>query len=172
MRAAPALTKLVQAPKPDPHLRLEAVSALGAVGGDGTYDALLDLLADPSPAIRARRAPIAGPARSEGIRHDAVRAGCRSGTGPCGWRSPRLSGTLSPEIGLPRLRTMLRRPRSARRAVGARLAREVASADAASVLTGSAKADDAVVRAAAATALGELKPPGAAAALARGLSVR
>jgi len=51
--AAPALMKIIQAPKPDPQLRLEAVTAIGATGGEGAYETLLDILADPSPLIRA-----------------------------------------------------------------------------------------------------------------------
>ena len=47
---APTLLQLIREPATAPNLALEAVSALG---GDGAFDVLLDLFADPWPAMRA-----------------------------------------------------------------------------------------------------------------------
>jgi len=162
--AAPTLIKLIQAEKPDPTLRLEAVSVMGSFGGEAVFDALLDLLTDPSPPLRA--AVIRSLAQMDpqsfltilsGLDadpHSSVRAALASAL-----------GTLPPEAGLPRLRTMIQD--SDQRVVPAVLAAltKLRAPEAATVLLDGLKADDPVVRAAAATALGELKPPGAVAAL-------
>src|SRR5205823_67262 len=54
--ALPPILKLVQAADTEPHLRLEAISALGGFRGanaPGLLDTLLDLLTDKNPSIRA-----------------------------------------------------------------------------------------------------------------------
>ncbi len=163
--AAPALMKIIRAPKPDPQLRLEAVSAIGATGGEGAYEALLDILADPSPLIRAAALRALAQLDPEGFvtvlsgldpdPHWIVRAALATAL-----------GTLSPETGLPRLRAML--GDADERVIPSVLASlaKLHPADAASLMTARLKDNDPVVRAAAAKALGELKPPGAAASLA------
>ena len=165
-RAAPALVKLIQAAKPDPFLRLEAVSVLGAVGGDGTFDLLLDLVADPSPAIRA--AVLRSLAQLDSQAFVTILSGLDADPTP----TVRMAlasalGTMPAESALPRLRTMLQEPDQ--RVVPSVLAAlaKLRAPEAASVLMERLKADDAVVRAAAATAIGELKPSGGAAALAQ-----
>ncbi len=50
---APPLLKLIGTPKADAQLRLEAVTAIGGIKGDGVIDLLLDVLGDPSPPVRA-----------------------------------------------------------------------------------------------------------------------
>ena len=51
--AVEPLLRLIGDAAADPHVRLEAVGALGGFHQPEVGDALLDLLADPSPAIRA-----------------------------------------------------------------------------------------------------------------------
>jgi cyclophilin family peptidyl-prolyl cis-trans isomerase/HEAT repeat protein len=51
--AAPALRKLAAAKDADPNIRLEAVTALGALRDTASFNLMLDLLADPWPAMRA-----------------------------------------------------------------------------------------------------------------------
>jgi HEAT repeat protein/cyclophilin family peptidyl-prolyl cis-trans isomerase len=163
--AAPALMKIIRAPKPNPQLRLEAVSAIGATGGEGTYEALLDILADPSPLIRAATLRALAQLDPEGF------VTVLSGLDPDPHWIARAAlatalGTLPPETGLPRLRAMLGdADERVIPSVLASLAR-LRPADAPSVMTARLKDNDLVVRAAAAKALGELKPPGAAASLA------
>ncbi len=167
--AAPVLAKLIRAAKPDPFLRLEAVSVLGAVGGDGTFDLLLDLVADPSPAIRA--AVLRSLAQLDPQAFVTILSGLDADPAP----TVRMAlasalGTMPPELALPRLRTMLRE--TDQRVVPSVLAAlaKLRAPEAASVLLERLKADDAVVRAAAARAIGELKPGGGAAALAQAYS--
>ncbi|MQA30906.1 MAG: hypothetical protein GEU82_13910 [Luteitalea sp.] len=162
--AAPALLKILQTPKGDAHRRIEAAVSLAATGGDGALDALLDLLGDPVPAIRA--AAIAGIARidPEGFvtvlsgldpdPHWSVRAALASAL-----------GTLDDEAGAARLTAMLED--SDQRAIPAVLAALAArkSPAAAATLIARLDADDPVVRTAAANGLAQLKPPEGVAAL-------
>jgi HEAT repeat protein/cyclophilin family peptidyl-prolyl cis-trans isomerase len=163
--AAPALLKIVQTPKGDPNLRLEAVSALGGVGGPGVTDALLDTLADPGPPIRAAALRALAQLDADGF------VTVLSGLDPDPHWSVRSAlatalGTLAPEAGLPRLQSMLAdTDQRVIPAVLASLAR-VHAPDAPSVMLDRLKDDDPVIRAAAADALRELKPPGGAGALA------
>jgi HEAT repeat protein/cyclophilin family peptidyl-prolyl cis-trans isomerase len=169
--AAPALLKIVQTPKGDPSLRLEAVSALSGMGGPGVdavpgvIDALLDTLADSSPPIRAAAIGALAKLDTEGF------VTVLSGLDPDPHWSVRSAlatalGTLAREAGLPRLKSML--GDSDLRVIPAVLASlaRVHAPDAASVMLDRLKNDDPVIRAAAADALRELKPPGAAGALA------
>ena len=163
--AASALMKIIHAPKPDPQLRLEAVSAIGATGGEGTYEAVLDILADPSPLIRAAALRALAQLDREGFitvlsgldpdPHWTVRAALATAL-----------GTLSAETGLPRLRAML--GDADERVIPSVLESlaKLRPADAASVMMARLKDNDPSVRTAAANALAELKSPGAAASLA------
>ena len=45
--------KLIQAKDTNPHVRLEALDALGGMRAPGVADLLLDSFTDPNPAIRA-----------------------------------------------------------------------------------------------------------------------
>jgi cyclophilin family peptidyl-prolyl cis-trans isomerase len=154
----------VQKPKGDPHVRLEAVAALGAVGGEGTLDTLLDTLADPSPPIRA--AALRGLAESNpagfvtvlsGLdpdKHWTVRAALAS-----------ILAELPSETGLPRLRSMLADPDD--RVVPAVLTAfaRFQTPESTKVLIDHLKKDDPVIRAAAARGLGAMKAAAVPAAL-------
>jgi cyclophilin family peptidyl-prolyl cis-trans isomerase len=164
--AAAPLLKIVAAADAEPHVRLEAVTALGGLhAGTAVNDVLLDLLSDHNPSIRA--AALAATAAQDpeefvtvlsGIDPDpnwTVRAALAS-----------VLGTLTPEIGLPRLTTMLND--SDQRVFPAVLASlvKLGSPNAATVALDRLEADDPVVRVAAANGVGELKPANGAQALA------
>ena len=51
--ATAPLLRIVQTPTADPSLRLEALTALGQIGGPGVTDACIDALGDRFPPIRA-----------------------------------------------------------------------------------------------------------------------
>ena len=161
---APVLVRVIQAAKPDPVLRLEAVSALGGIAGEGVFEVLLDLIVDRSPPIRA------AVLRSLAQLDPQALVPVLSGLDPDPDWSVRAAlatvlGTLPPESALVRLRTMLQE--TDQRVVAAVVAAlaKVRPPDVSTVLIERLKTGDPVVRAAAATALGELKPPGAPAAL-------
>jgi len=163
--AAPALLRLIQSPKPDPQLRLEAVSAVAVTAGEGVYEGLLDILVDPSPLIRA--AALRGLAERDREGFLTV----LSGLDPDPHWSVRAAlastlGTLPAEAGLPRLRAML--GDADERVIPAVITSlaKLRAGDAVSIVLGRLKDNDPVVRAAAANALADLKPPGGAAALA------
>jgi HEAT repeat protein/cyclophilin family peptidyl-prolyl cis-trans isomerase len=162
--AGPVLLKLLQTPKLDAHLRLEAVAALGTVGAPGLTDVLIDLLADPSPPVRVAAIRAFAAVDAEGFvtvlsgldadTHWSVRAALAT-----------VLGTLSPEAGLPRLHAML--DDADARVIPAVLGSIVAlkAPDASSILLAQLKADDAVVRAAAAQGIAQMKPADALPAL-------
>ena len=164
-RATPVLLRAMQAPNGDPHLRLEAVSAIGAVRGLGVANALIDLLGDPSPAIRAATIRSFAQLDAEefmtilsGLDVDAhwsVRASLASAL-----------GALTADVAMPRLRAMLND--EDQRVVPAVLAAiaKVKPADAGQILVAHLQVSDAVVRAAAARALADIKPADAVTALA------
>jgi cyclophilin family peptidyl-prolyl cis-trans isomerase len=147
------------APGRDPHLRLQAVAALGAVGGDGTFDALVDLLGDPSPLIRA--AVLRSLADLDRERFITILSALDEDVD---WRVraalAAVLGTFTGEFGLGRLRGLL--ADSDARVVAAAIAAAAArrTNNAATLSIEHLKADDPVVRAAAATALATLKPSG------------
>jgi HEAT repeat protein/cyclophilin family peptidyl-prolyl cis-trans isomerase len=155
---APPLLKLIAAPKADAQLRLEAVTAIGGIKGDGVIDLLLDVLGDPSPPVRA--AAIRSLAQLDQENFITV----LSGLDPDPHWSVRSAlatvlGTLPAEIGLPRLLAM--RDDQDERVIPAVLTSLAAlrAPDAVNFLSERLKAGDPVVRAAAATSLGRLKAP-------------
>ncbi|MGE5246672.1 MAG: HEAT repeat domain-containing protein [Betaproteobacteria bacterium] len=162
---ATPLLKIVRDTNADPQLRLEAVGALGRFKSQDVVDTLLDLLSDPSPAVRAAalRATAAVDADNfmlvlSGLDPDphwSVRAALAA-----------LLGTLPPERGLPRLHQML--ADGDQRVIPSVLAAlaKLHARDIDAILLDHLKADDPIVRAAAARGIGELKPAGGAKALA------
>jgi len=168
--AAEPLLKLLRDARLDPQVRLEAVAALGSLRGGiealpGVNDLLLDVMTDPVPAIRAAALKSVATMDPENFitilstldadPHWTVRAALAS-----------VLGTLTSDVALMRLRGML--SDSDQRVIPSVLNAlvKVKAPDAAQVLLERLKADDPVVRAAAATGIGELKPVGGAAALA------
>lgn len=163
--AASVVRGLLQSRLLDPGLRLEIVAALGALGDAGSIDRLIDLAADPWPAMRAaalRALRQVDPdtflmvlSGLDADPHWSVRAALAS-----------IVGTLDPAVAVPRLTAMLgdRDERVIPAAVEA-LAR-FRPPDIGSALLRLLKHDDVIVRAAAATAIGEVKLPGGEAALA------
>jgi cyclophilin family peptidyl-prolyl cis-trans isomerase/HEAT repeat protein len=161
---ASVLRAILQARALDPTLRLETVSALGALHDTASLDRLIDLSGDGWPAMRvaALRAirdidPDAFMLVLSGVDQDAhwsVRAAAAS-----------ILATVEPERATPRLTAMLAEKdvRVLPAAIDA-LAR-IKAADLGPRLLAFLKHDDVMVRAAAAVAIGELKVPGAEPAL-------
>jgi cyclophilin family peptidyl-prolyl cis-trans isomerase/HEAT repeat protein len=162
------LLAIVQKTDSPPAVRLEAVSALSGFhdkSTPGLMDTLLDLVTDPSPSIRAAALRADAALDPEGFisvlsgldpdPHWTVRAALAS-----------ILATLPPEQGLPRLKTML--ADADQRVIPAVLSAltRIHAPDAPEVLLSHLKADDPVVRVAAANGIGELRPQGGAAALA------
>jgi HEAT repeat protein len=162
--AAP-LMKFITDASTEPHVRLEAVAAIGGLHDPSTGDTLIDLLADPSPTIRiAALRSLAALDRDDfviilsGLDPDpnwSVRAALAN-----------VLASLPPGTGLARVNQML--ADEDQRVIPSVLAALVALHDphAADVLLERLKAEDPAVRAAAAAGIGELKPPRGAAALA------
>jgi cyclophilin family peptidyl-prolyl cis-trans isomerase/HEAT repeat protein len=162
--AAPALISVVRGPKSDPGLRRDAVAALGAVGGDGASDTILDVLSDPEPPIRAAAIGALAKLDPEGFvtvlsgldpdRHWSVRAALATAL-----------GGIAPEVALPRLRSMLKD--DDQRVLPAVLAAvaNIRAPDAPQLMLDHLKHDDPGIRAAAANGVGALKPPNGGAAL-------
>ena len=162
--AARPLLQLVQARGVPPPIRLEAVSALGAVRAPGVADAVIDLLGDRDPLIRAAALKAASSLASDdfvlilsGLDPDPdwhVRVSLAS-----------LLGTLPRQSALPRLMSML--PDTDQRVVAAVLASLVKlnAPGIGDILLDQLKSDDPVVRAAAASGIGELRLPAGAQAL-------
>ncbi len=163
--AAPPLLKIIDDEKSEPHVRLEAVSAIGSIHAPGVVDSLLDVIADPNPSMRAaalRSLAALDPDNFMTVLsgldpdpHWSVRAALAS-----------ILGTQPAAVAGPRLMAMLKD--SDQRVVPAVLASltKMQAPGVVDVLLQHLKADDPVVRATAATALGELKPANGAAALA------
>jgi HEAT repeat protein len=165
---ADPLLRFINQANTDPHVRLEAVAAIGGLRAQGVpaiTDTLLDLLSDPTPAIRSAALRSTAMLDSENFvtilsgldpdQHWSVRAALAS-----------LLGTLTPEVASSRLNAML--TDSDQRVIPAVLAAlvKLKAPNTTQVLLDQLKADDPIVRAAAATGLGELKPPNGASALA------
>ena len=162
--AVPALLRLVQDPETDSHTRLEAVVAVGSIGGETVVETMIDLLASPDPQIRAAAVRSLAVADPDGF------IVILSGLDPGVHWSVRASlaatlRNLKPEAALPRLLAMLQD--SDQRVIPAVLAAltSLRAPDGPGILAEHLKMDDPGVRAAAATGLGELRPPGAAALL-------
>jgi len=163
--AVDPLLRLLGDAATDPHVRLEAVSALGGFHQAEIGNALIDVLADPSPAIRAAalRSLAAFDRESfifllSGLDPDPhwnVRAALAT-----------VLGTLPLENGLPRLESMMND--ADQRVIPFVIASlvKLTAPNATPLLLERLKADDPVVRAAAAQGIGELKPANGAAALA------
>lgn len=163
--ATPALLALLLARGSSPSLRLESVSAIASLGGEGASDALIDLLGDPSPTFRA--AALQGLARLDPQGFVFI----LSGLDPDPHWSVRAAlaaalGSLPPETGLPRLRVMLND--SDQRVIAAVLPviAALGPPDASEIMLARLKAEDPVVRAAAARALAQLRPTQGVTALA------
>ena len=167
--AAP-LQKLLHDQSVDPIVKLETVGAIGGIHPfagampPGVVDDLLDLLTDSSPPLRA--AALRSLAALDADNFLVV----LSGLDPDPHWSVRASmatllGTLNQDVALPRLNAMLgdQDQRVIPAVLGA-LTR-LKAPNAAEVLLERLKADDAVVRTAAANGLAELKPPQGPAAL-------
>lgn len=156
--------KIVQAPRAEPHLRLEAVTALGTIRAEGVYDQLIDVLGDPNPSVRSAAIRSMAQLDPEGF------VTVLSGLDPDPNWSVRAAlasalGGLSPDAGLPRLRSMLADPEpKVLPAVLGSIAR-LKPEDAGALMIEQLKSGDPVVRAAAANAIAELKPAAGPAAL-------
>jgi HEAT repeat protein/cyclophilin family peptidyl-prolyl cis-trans isomerase len=162
---AEPLLRMLRDAAADPQVKLEIVGSIGGIHTPAVNDALLDVLSDPNPAVRAAALGSVAAVDPEnfvtilsGLDPDAhwnVRAALAT-----------VLGTLTPEIGLPRLGALL--GDADQRVIPFVLAAlvKLKSPTAAAVLIERLKADDPVVRAAAATGLGDLKPENGAAALA------
>jgi len=163
--ASPALTRLVFSASASPMLRAEALQALAATGAGDAQEALVDLISEKSPVVRA--AVIAALAKLEAETLITILSGLEPDPQ---WtvRSALATvlGTLPGDMATPRLQAML--SDSDLRVIPAVLSSltKVRAPNVESVLLEWLKHDDAVVRLAAASSLGELKPEGAAAALA------
>ena len=166
--AAEPLLKIIHDASTDANVRLETVGALGnlrAAGMQPVTDTLLDLLSDPVPAVRASALRSIATLDAQNFvtvlsaldpdPHWSVRAALAT-----------VLSTFASEVTLPRVTAMLND--SDQRVIPSVLQAlvKMKAPNAVQVLLDRLKADDPVVRAAAATGLGELKPPNGAAALA------
>ena len=163
--AAEPLLRFVRDGSADPHVRLEAVGAIGNLRAPAVGDALLDILSDSSPALRgaALRSLAAFDPENfitvlsglDSDSHWSVRAALAT-----------ILGTLPLETGLPRLEALL--TDTDQRVIPFVLASlvKLKAPKVVPILLERLKADDPIVRAAAATGLGTLKPADGAQALA------
>ena len=155
-RATDALLSVVKAPKADAHVRVEAVTALGAMSGDRVTEVLIDTVTDASSVVRgaalralSQRDPDSFILVLSGLDPDpdwSVRAALATAL-----------GSLSPEVGSPRLRVLLADGDA--RVVAAVLGSltRLQVPDAATAALAQLRTGDPLTRAAAARALGELK---------------
>jgi cyclophilin family peptidyl-prolyl cis-trans isomerase/HEAT repeat protein len=164
-KAAPAILRLLQDRALDPVLLVEAVTAAGSVKAAAANDRLLDLMSNPAPPVRAAALrSVRALDSQEFVRvlstldpdpHWSVRAALAS-----------TLSTLEPALALPRLTVMLK-DQDLRVIPSVLTALRVVKAPGVDqILLEWLKHQDVVVRAAAATELGELKPAGGDAALA------
>jgi HEAT repeat protein/cyclophilin family peptidyl-prolyl cis-trans isomerase len=163
-KATPTLIKLLQAPNTNPHVKLEAITALGNTGGEEASDTLIPFLADSNPRVRAAVLRALATIDPEGFVFilsglDAdndwmVRAALAS-----------VLATLQPEAGLPRLRAMLNDPEPRVIPPVLDAIAKLHPPDAGQILIDQLASSDVFVRAGAADAIGQLKPPNAVTAL-------
>ncbi len=158
-RAGGPLLTLLQAKGLDPLLHLEVIAALGATRSTGALDPLMDLVSHASPAVRAAAfrslREIDPPSfllvlsGLDADRHWSVRAAIAS-----------ILGTCDRDTALPRLSAMLKDQDL--RVIPAVLAAlvKIKAPKIEGTLLEWLKHDDVVVRAAAASGLGEVKPAG------------
>jgi HEAT repeat protein/cyclophilin family peptidyl-prolyl cis-trans isomerase len=146
------------------HQRIEAVTALGGLRGPEVADTLVDAIADRDPQIRSAALRSASTVDPEGF------VTILSGLDPDpDWRTraalAALLGELPRQTSLPRLTRML--DDSDQRVVAAVLTSlvKVGAPNAGDILLDHLKVDDPVVRAAAASGIGELRLPAGAQAL-------
>ncbi|MGE5200120.1 MAG: HEAT repeat domain-containing protein, partial [Rhodospirillaceae bacterium] len=165
--AAAPLRALARARDADPNLRLEALTALGALKDRASIDIALDAVTDPWPSMRA-----AGLRAVEEIDLDTFVI-VLSGLGPDPHPSVRtavvsLLPALGPALAEPRLSALAagQDPAVAAAAITALAGMPERPGTFAAMLERLLDGGDVMVRAAAATALGELKPAGGARALA------
>jgi cyclophilin family peptidyl-prolyl cis-trans isomerase/HEAT repeat protein len=166
--AAAAILAVVREPNAPPLRRLEAVTALGLIGAAGASvtatDALVDLLGDRNASIRA--AAVRSLAELDGEGFMPILSGLDADSE---WRVraslASVLAILPRDLGLPRLRLMLsdEEPRVIPSVLAA--IAKLHPQDAADIMLDRLTHADPVVRAAAAQAIGELKPPRGAAAL-------
>ena len=163
-QAAPALIKIVADGNADPTLRVEALTALATAVPSESVDLLLDLMSDPSPAIRA------GAVRALARLDAETFLTTLSALEPDRDWTVRVAqasalGTVPPALGQPRLTAMLsdRDLRVIPSVLGALVASKAPGTE--QVLLERLKADDFVVRTAAANGLAELKVASAVPAL-------
>lgn len=163
-RAYPTLLDLLRDPSLSPDVRAEIVTAIGAMPGADSRDALYELLSDPSPAVRGEALIALARVDREGFlialsglepdRHWTVRAALA-----------RALAHLPSETAAPLLEPMIEdEDQRVLPSVLASLA-SLKTPRAAEIALEKLRADDPVVRAAAASAVAELKPDGAVAAL-------
>ena len=163
--APKALVDLLARPTLDPNIRLEAVTAVGAMKAASALDWIVDRVADPSPAMRA--AAIQALARIDSQTFVLVLSGLPPDPQ---WRVraavASALGELDYATAAPRLKTLL--DDADRRVVAAALDTLVRlrAPSVAATLLARLGDEDPVVRMAAARGLGVLKPAGGAAALA------
>ncbi|HEY6361078.1 MAG TPA: HEAT repeat domain-containing protein [Vicinamibacterales bacterium] len=165
--AVPMLEKIAFDPKADPQLQLEALTVLSSLATVEKVDLLLDLLSHPTPPIRAFAM------RALGRLDPETFLGALSGLDlDRDWtvRTAQAGALASipAELSVPRLRLMLqdKDQRVIPAVLSALVAAKPPGVD--RMLLDHLKADDFVIRAAAATALGELKATSALQALIAG----
>jgi cyclophilin family peptidyl-prolyl cis-trans isomerase/HEAT repeat protein len=163
-QAAAPLAKVAEDPGTDPNVRIEAVTALGAMKASEGLAAAQDLLTANWPALRAAALRAAAAIDPESFIY------VLSGMEPDrDWRVraalAEILGTLEPEVSLARARDMLRD--EDKRVVAPVLGSLVRlrAPDVETVLLEHLKDPDFVVRAAAAKGIGEIKPASGLAAL-------
>jgi cyclophilin family peptidyl-prolyl cis-trans isomerase/HEAT repeat protein len=154
--AVPVLSKIVSDPRSEPTLRLEAMTAFTTLAGPSALDLLLDLVSDSTPGIRG--GALQALARADPQTFVATLAGLDSDRD---WTvrvaTANALGALPAEQSLPRLTLMLQdKDQRVLSAVIAALA-ESKAPGVERMLVERLKAEDFVVRASAASALGDLK---------------
>ena len=168
--AAEPLLRFIHDATTDPHVRLESIGALGGIRASlatppDIHDSLLDLLSDASPPVRAAAL------RSLSATDPESFVTILSGLDPDPHWSVRAAlatvlGSLTSDVALPRLESML--GDADQRVIPSVLESlvKLKAPKAAAILIERLKIDDPIVRMAAATGLGTLKPASGASALA------